>query len=245
MATLTPGIHVEDREPPLEGRGPSGRNGGGGGDPEPHGDWQEAEGRLRRYRIGLAIGLASVTMIFVSLTSAYVVRQGVGTWDDARGAYVLDWRPLNILPILWWNTALLLLSSLTVELARRKAFRHDVPVKIAADGTPIQGRSIPWLAITVILGMGFLTGQYVAWQQLRAQGIYLATNPSSSFFYVLTAVHGLHLFGGLVALAWAAVASGLARPLESRRITVDIAAWYWHFMGVLWVYVLALLHYAK
>ena len=244
MPTIVPTFDVRN-EPQTGSHPPSGPRGSGHGGEGPgkNGHWSSKE-RLKRYRIGLAIGIASIVMVFVSLTSAYVVRQGVSTWSDAKNAYVNDWQPLAVVPILWWNTILLLVSGITMEFARRAVFKEGVPVKIAPDGSPVKGRSVPWLAITVVLGLGFLIGQYLAWRQLRAHGIYIASNPSSSFFYVLTAAHGLHLFGGLVALSWAGISSRLSRSLEARQITTDISAWYWHFMGLLWVYILGLLYFA-
>ncbi len=243
MSTTLPTYGVGDKaRPDFPPSGPP-ASGRGGDGPGRNGSWRPNE-RLQRYRIGLAIGIASIVMIFVSLTSAYLVRQGVSTWSDARNAYVTDWQPLAIVPILWWNTTLLLVSSITIEMARRGVFREGIPVKIAADGSPIKGRTLPWLQITVVMGFGFLVGQLLAWKQLRAHGIYVASNPSSSFFYVLTAAHGLHLFGGLVALTWAGLSERFSRSLEARQITTDISAWYWHFMGVLWVYILGLLYFA-
>jgi cytochrome c oxidase subunit III len=106
-------------------------------------------------------------------------------------------------------------------------------------------RSFPWLGITVLLGVGFLAGQWLAWGELHARGFYVSTNPSSSFAFLLTVAHALHLTGGIIALLWAASASLLNKPVEARRIAVDITAWYWHFMAVLWIYVFALLGFAR
>jgi len=104
---------------------------------------------------------------------------------------------------------------------------------------------VPWLGITFILGAGFLVGQLLAWGQMRHSGIFVSTNPSSSFFYVLTGTHGLHLLGGVLALAYAGVTSLLRKPLATRFLVVDITALYWHFMDFLWVYIFALLHFAR
>jgi len=95
-----------------------------------------------------------------------------------------------------------------------------------------------WLYITLLLGLLFVAGQYVAWRQLRSEGIYLATNPSSSFFYLLTVVHAIHVLGGLTGLTY------VIRKLSKstlRRSQMVAAARYWHFMGILWVYLLLLL----
>ncbi len=99
--------------------------------------------------------------------------------------------------------------------------------------------------MTVILGLAFLVGQGMAWADLRSRGFFVSTNPDSSFVYLLTAAHAVHLAGGIIALLWAGITSLLHRPIEGRRIVVDVAAWYWHFMAVLWIYVFALLAFAR
>jgi len=99
--------------------------------------------------------------------------------------------------------------------------------------------------VTVVLGFGFLVGQWLAWSELKGRGFLVSTNPDSSFVYLLTAAHAVHLAGGIIALLWASASSLLHRPIEGRRIVVDVAAWYWHFMAVLWIYVFALLAFAR
>jgi cytochrome c oxidase subunit 3 len=103
----------------------------------------------------------------------------------------------------------------------------------------------PWLGVTVVLGLGFLVGQWMAWGELQNRGFFVATNPRSSFVYLLTGTHAVHLAGGIVALLWALVTSLLRKPIEARSIVVDISAWYWHFMALLWIYVFALLGFAR
>jgi cytochrome c oxidase subunit 3 len=99
--------------------------------------------------------------------------------------------------------------------------------------------------LTVVLGLSFLTGQWMAWRELAASGFYVATNPSSSFVYLLTGMHGLHLLGGVLALLAAGASSLLGRPVESRNIVVDVTGLYWHFMAFLWIYILCLLEFAR
>jgi cytochrome c oxidase subunit 3 len=187
-------------------------------------------------------------MVFIALTSAYIVRQGMPTYDDASQTYLHDWgrvaMPWMLLAI---NTAVLLLSSVTMELARRDAARQPAlaPVKLIPGVSLGDERSIPWLALTVLLGLGFLVGQWLAWGELHNRGFYVNTNPSSSFAFLLTVTHALHLGGGMIALLWAASASLLHQPVESRRIAVDVTAWYWHFMAVLWIYIFGLLGLAR
>jgi len=238
-------------EPKIGGGGPHGpgtRPPGGGGDGGSGESLPDYGARLRRYRLGLGAGLISVTMIFVSLTSAYIVRQGLGSWDDAANAYVLDWKPVNIPTVLLLiNTAILLASSFTMEMARRRLARQAALAPVLeipgiASGPEL---GVPWLGITLVLGISFLLGQWMAWQELARRGFYLSGNPSSSFFYVLTGTHALHLAGGILALFYAALISVLGRRIEQRRIVVDVTAWYWHFMGALWIYIFALLQFAR
>lgn len=187
-------------------------------------------------------------MVFVSLTSAYVVRQGLPTFDGTSNSYVRDWGRVD-LPwlLLAINTAVLLVSSLTMELARRKTARQAAlaPVKSIPGVSLGDEKNFPWLGITVLLGFGFLVGQWMAWTELHRRGFYVDTNPSSSFAFLLTIAHAIHLTGGMIALLWAATTSLLKKPVEARRIVVDITAWYWHFMLVLWIYIFALLGLAR
>jgi cytochrome c oxidase subunit 3 len=218
--------------------------GGGGGRDENYPDFGE---RLRRYRLGLMVGLAAVVMLFVSFTSAYVVRQGLGSYDSVTQAYVTDWKPLSLpMGLLILNTCLLLASSFTIEMARRSAFAEAAiaPITELPGIAKEKDRGVPWLPITVVLGLGFLAGQLMAWRELERGGFYIASGPSSSFFYVLTGMHAIHLFGGVLALLYALAAVFRSRALERRRIVVDVTAWYWHFMAILWLYIFALLKFA-
>jgi cytochrome c oxidase subunit III len=166
---------------------------------------------------GLWAFLGTISMLFIGFTSAYLIR---------RASY--DWRPLAPPWILWWNTAALLGSSLTLEAARKRLREWD-----------LRGL-FPWVAATGFLGILFLAGQVAAWRKLAAQGVFLASNPHSSFFYVLTGLHGVHLLGGL---AWFAVVL-----IQVRRLALTpgedglrLFATYWHFLAGLWVYLLFLL----
>jgi cytochrome c oxidase subunit III len=244
MATYTPSTPIDHLgrggEPPAR---PSGGDGNGSGNGGPN-----YGARLRRARLGLVCAIATVSMIFISLTSAYIVRQGLPTFDTASSGYVRDWGEVQ-LPwlLLAINTLLLLLSSLTIELARRDITRQAAlaPVRSIPGVSLGNEKSFPWLWITALLGLGFFAGQWMAWGELRRRGFYVDTNPSSSFVYLLTAAHAVHLAGGMLALLWATLAWRSRKPLEERRIMVDITAWYWHFMALLWVYVFALLGFAR
>jgi len=192
------------------------------------GGWAPSSGELRRLKdspppasTGIWVVLASITMTFLAFSSALIVRQGSAA----------DWRHLSLPHILYVNTLVLLASSFALEAARRQV---DAFMK----GRGTRAKSARWLYIALFLGLLFVAGQYVAWLQLRSAGLFLATNPNSSFFYVLTGMHGLHVLGGL---------GGLARVIRRfgnsalRKSTLDATAHYWHFMDGLWVYLLLLL----
>ena len=171
---------------------------------------------------GIWIGLAAVTMTFAAFTSAMVVRQGSGN----------DWRHFSFPIILYFNTAVLISSSVTLQIARRRfcAIDSEAYSETRSALTALYG--------TLILGCTFVVGQFAAWQQLRAEGLYLATLPSTSFFYVFTVLHALHVIGGLL---------GLVYVIPKLRLgvlkvgTLTAASQYWHFMGALWLYLLLLL----
>ena len=176
----------------------------------------------RRYRTGIALGIVSILMFFMALASAYLVQRTTSE----------RWVPVHLPVILWVNTIILLASSATMERARKRLGQAD-----------ISGFRSLWL-ITTVLGLVFLAGQLVAWRQLVEQGIYVATNQGSSFFYIFTAVHGVHLLGGICALIYV-----YGRNFESANISVSLAAevcsYYWHFMDGLWLFLLALLYVGK
>jgi cytochrome c oxidase subunit 3 len=203
---------------------------------------------LRRARLGLAVGLTPIIMLFVSFTSAYVFRKGLQVIDDHTQQYVRDWLPIHLpWTLLMINTAVLVVSSGTMELARRALIREMAlaPVRSIPGVSLGEERRIPWLGFTIVLGMSFLAGQFLAWRQLADRGFFMSTTPSSSFVYLLTGMHAIHLAGGVLALAYAGTTAMLRRPLETRRIVVDITAWYWHFMALLWLYIFALLAIAR
>ena len=170
-----------------------------------------ADGRPERRvaETGVWIGIATISMSFAALTSALVVRQTSGA----------DWQHLHLPSLLYVNTLVLLASSFTLESSRRR-------------------RGSFGLHATLILGVLFLLGQGLAWRQLAAQNLLVATGPSSAFFYVFTVLHALHVLGGLCGLGF--VERRLAAGVLART-TFQAAALYWHFMAVLWLYLLALL----
>ena len=223
---------------------------GGGDDGRPGSGLPDYATRLRRARLGLLVALTPVLMLFVSFTSAYVVRQGLPSLDPGTNQLVHDWIPVKLPALLLVNTCVLLISSVGVELARRQTklaaatATADSPKSVEAASATAEPKA-PWLAFTIALGLLFLFGQWMAWRQLAANGFYVATTPSSSFVYLLTGAHAIHLMGGVLALLIAGVFAMLRWPLTTRSIVVDVTAWYWHFMAALWVYILCLLEFAK
>jgi cytochrome c oxidase subunit 3 len=181
----------------------------------------ELQGRANAARSGIWVAVFAITMSFAALTSALMVRQGSG-----------DWKHIALPPIIYLNTVALLISSITLETARNRA-SHGSLSKLR-DG-------LPWLMATLALGLAFVVGQFLVWLRLREQGLYLATTSNSSFFYVFTVVHALHVLGGVAALIVliTSIAAGKGAFRQSR---FDATATYWHFMGVLWLYLLFVIY---
>jgi cytochrome c oxidase subunit III len=210
-------------------------SGGGGFDPGPGPkdpkEWPPGFSREdaiepAKYRLGMWVALASILMLFVALTSAYIVRQTQGLASDVR-----DWVAIDMPQVLWATTVLLIVSSFTIEMARRSLRRNDY------------GRFRRYVAATTVMGVLFLAGQIVAWRQLAAQGIYVNSNPHSSFFYLLTSLHGVHLLGGLIALSGVTLAALRLRIGARQRNSVEATSLYWHFMDGLWLYLFLLLFF--
>jgi cytochrome c oxidase subunit 3 len=182
-------------------------------------------------RTGVWVGIGAITMSFAAYTSAMVVRHGS----------IPEWQHFNLPPILYWNSLVLVASSVTLELARQ---RIGGPFdRLGHSQSLLAAKSREWLSwygITLALSFAFLLGQYLAWRRLASEGVYLATSPSSSFFYLLTVLHALHLLGGIGALVYALRCLRTddgPRPVH----VLGAAALYWHFMAVLWIYLLVVL----
>jgi cytochrome c oxidase subunit 3 len=223
---------------------------GGGGDNGPGDGSDDYVRRLYRARLSLVLALASISVLFVTFTVVFVLRHGSVVLDRRSGTYVHEWVRVTLpVRLLLVNTLVLLMSSISIEMARRSVKREMAlaPLRsipgIALDGDG--GRGTPWIAITVTLGLMFLGGQWLAWEVLRANGFHIDSGGASPFVYLLTAAHAVHLAGGILVLLYAGVIFVLRRAVEQRRIVVEVASWYWHFMGVLWVYIFALLEFGR
>jgi cytochrome c oxidase subunit 3 len=165
------------------------------------------------YRVGLIAICISITVFFFSLVLAYY-------WRSSHPPF---WEPIRLPETLWISTALILASSVTFEAGRR--FFRKGSWRVASR----------FFIATACLGAGFLSAQITAWRELVAQGAFLSQNPHSSFFYLFTGLHAAHLVGGLVVLF--VVLLGKSK----RRELVDVSCYYWHFLGILWIFLFAVL----
>lgn len=171
---------------------------------------------------GVWVAVSAIAMSFAALTSALVVRQASGT----------DWQHFVVPRILYLDTLILIASSYTLELSRKRFAAEAAGPERAT----LRSSGLYWLYMTQTLGLLFVAGQFLAWRSLAAQGLFLATSPSSSFFYLLTAMHGLHLLGGVLGLLY--VGFRLRRRACNAQTSLGTAAVYWHFVDLLWVYLL-------
>jgi cytochrome c oxidase subunit III len=179
---------------------------------------EQSTSSLPTAKIGLGVFLAVVGSLFALFISAYSMRMNM-----------VDWRALPVPRLLWFNTAVLILSSVALQWAHMAARRNDIDGVIVGLGAG--GAS----AVT------FLVGQLLAWRELSASGYFLASNPANSFFYLITAVHGLHLMGGLVALGRTTAKVWRGVAVTQLRLSVELCAIYWHFLLLVWLVLLGLL----
>jgi cytochrome c oxidase subunit 3 len=186
-------------------------HGGGGGDPEDRG------ASRRNSLTGIVVLMCASVMTFSAFLSAVIVSRG---WQN--------WRHVPLPTIFWWNTGVLLLSSVFLDIARRR-LRHGQRVAF----------NWWWLAATV-LGFTFLGGQVIGWEQLIDRGFHLQGNVSSSFFYILTWAHATHAIAGLAALVYVAIHAFRFQMGPAKRTAVSVSVVFWHFLDVLWLMLMAL-----
>lgn len=170
--------------------------------------------------LGLWMFLATVVMLFAAFTSAYIVRRASS-----------DWVAIDLPALLWANTSVLVASSVFLEIARA-AFRRDRAFGARAGMLGAAG-----------LGLVFVVGQVVVWRQLAARGVFVPTSPHSSFVYLLTGAHGLHVVAGIVLLLYAAIRlwrHGAGSAHSGMNRVLSVSATFWHFLAALWLYVFAL-----
>ena len=193
---------------------------------------------LRRYRLGLALFVSAVAMLFVGFGSAYVVRRGIPTYDVGTGAYSAAWEPLRLpIGILFINSCLLISASGAIETVRRRTCALMYGRERTNRGIGL------WLNGSLLLGAGFLVGQGIAWRSLTSKGQLLSTGARTAFFYVLTGTHAVHALAGVLALAMIAVWYS-RMPFARKYLCVDLTAWYLHSMTLLWISVFSFLAFA-
>lgn len=183
-----------------------------------------SEEKLPPARIGLWVFLGVLTSLFALFISAYYMRMGHG-----HGA-VHDWRTVSEPPVLWVNTLLLILGSVAMQWGRARLARGEIAR--ARDGLLLGG----------LLTLAFLGGQLFAWRELRTDALFTLRSPAAAFFYLLTAVHGLHLCGGL--LVWARTLLRMRRKDAEAvdvRMSVELCTVYWHYLLFVWLALFALL----
>src|SRR2546422_5725541 len=204
-------ILTEDRRtgtvPPPPFKPPGGR----GDDGSP--DSGSSSFPIPKGQLGLWILLTAIIMLFAGLSSAYIVLRGLPTWQN-----------IALPSLLWPNTAVLILSSFTFELSKGAVRKNQLQAMKA------------WLALSGMLGLIFIAGQLAAWRQLVHAGVYLPSTLQSSFFYVLTGLHGLHLLGGIAGLSFVLFKALRNRLTVSNHEPLKLCATYWHVMDALWVY---------
>ena len=208
MPVLTDDRRIGTVPPPI----PPGDNDGSG--PSEHG----SSFPISKGQIGVWILLTAVVMLFAGLSSAYIVLRGVPAWQN-----------IELPSLLWPNTAILLLSSVAIDLARRAIRRRDAQSMKR------------WLVAGVGLGVAFLLGQVAAWRQLVNAGVYLPSTLQSSFFYILSGLHGVHLLGGVIALVWVLVAALKNKITVFNYEPLKLCAQYWHVMDAIWIYLFGML----
>jgi cytochrome c oxidase subunit III len=242
-------VEIERRDPGIGGKPPVDRRptgGGGNGDDD---EWKRM-GRggprelLKRWRRMVFFILAGDMMFLLPVGIIFMAHQGVGHFDARTQEFIGDWHPVQLPPILFLNTAVLVLSSLTMEIARRRIFRElDVVEEWLGMGRPALRGTIPWLVATLLLGSLFVTGQWSAWVQLKQQGFAFdgTATPAVYYFYLITGMHAAHLLLGLLALIACLCTLGFLRKVEYRQIAVDSLGWFWHTMGLAWLLLFGLL----
>lgn len=203
--------------PPPVFPDPPGYGGGGGGD----GDSNERGQQRKTSMTGIVVLMCASIMTFASFLSAMVIRRGLG----------VDWGATKLPHLLYWNTVVLLASSLVLEIARRILRKRRRVV-------------FNWVySAGVVLAGAFIAGQFVAWRQMFAAGVYIDSNPSSSFFYVVTWAHAAHAVGAMFALLYVEYRALRFQLGPSRRTVLDASLVFWHFLDVLWLAIMALFRY--
>jgi cytochrome c oxidase subunit 3 len=183
------------------------------------------DARLPPAKVGLRVFLGVISSLFALFVTAYAMRMGHGHGEDMH-----DWRPVTEPSVLWLNTGMLVLSSIAMQWARMNAARGE------------RKRTHDALLTGGLLTLMFLAGQLFAWRELRESLGFTPQNPALAFFYVLTAVHGVHLLGGLV--VWVQTLARMRRKdteLIDIRLSIELCTVYWHYLLLVWLVLFTLL----
>ncbi len=174
--------------------------------------------REQQVQLGLWMFLATVTMLFAAFTSAYVIRRSGS-----------DWRHVALPSILWLNSLILAGSSVALETGCLNGEQRRWSASTAA------------VSSALMLGVLFLAGQIVAWREMVAAGVYLPTSPHSSFFYMMSGAHAVHVLAALFVLAWG-VAATVHGPADPGRwqARMSVCRTFWHYLGAVWIFLFAL-----
>ena len=166
--------------------------------------------------------IVSIVMLFASQTSAYLVRRAEGNWLE-----------FEVPVVFWYSTVVLFVSSVTMHISYLAAKKDNFTLLKTA------------ISVTFALGLAFLVMQFVGWQDLVKQNVYFVGNPSGSFFYVFTFLHGVHIITGLTVLCFAFVAAFQMRIHAKNLRRIEICTTYWHFLDILWLYLFVFLLYFR
>ncbi len=211
-------VVAEELELGHAGGAPPGSRRGEGDAARGPGNWRVPQ---RAYYTGMTLALAGILMFFMALVSSYIVRKADPLWQ-----------PVQLPRLVWVNTLILIASSLALSRALSFVRRGET------------AQFSRWWNVTTALGVMFLAGQWMVWRELAAAGVFVATNPASSFFYLLTAAHGLHLGGGVLALFYVALRNwSVARATQATA--AEVTGIYWHFMDGLWVFLIAIVYLSQ
>ncbi len=177
---------------------------------------------VNKWKFMVWLFIITIIMLFASQTSAYLVRRAEGNWVE-----------FDIPQIFWFSTLVLIISSVSMHFSLVSARKNN------------QGMLKLAVAITFIFGIAFLFMQYLGWQDLQQQGVFLKGNPSGSFFYVFTGLHMVHLLLGLGFLAATFIMAFLMKVNPKNTLIVEVSATAWHFLDLLWVYLFVFLLYFR
>ncbi len=174
--------------------------------------------KIHPHKLTMWMGIGSIIMMFAGLTSAYIVKRNQANWIS-----------FEIPQLFWWSTICIVASSVTLYLASKAFKQRDMP------------KYKTLVTITMVLGVLFVAMQVMGFYQLTAKGITLQSNVSASFMYVIVGLHAVHVIGGIIALVLLFLKAYNTKTKSYNNVTVDVISTYWHFVDILWIYLLIFL----